>query len=530
MMKMDENYNSFLKKRIVILSLLSIGIAGFFIRLYFEPQVPLTGDASNYFVYAADTALKGRVTEIYFLANSGWSLILSGLFSIIGLDDPISLMQSQRLLSIVISVVTIIPLYFLCRRFFNNYYSIIGVSLFIFEPHVVVNSTLGITEPIFLFFGITTITLFLSKNKINTYISFVVLGLFSIIRYEGLILFVTLTILYFIKFRHNRKNLLGYPLILIMFLLTILPVAYVNFEMHERDGFLSEFLDTGGYSYNVFVEGEIDEGDPIYGEKNNSNVQTFLSTGIKNTIWMFGLLLFPMLFIFTIIGTIFIIKEKKFFNIDFNRLTIILVSISMLIPVLYAYGRGLEDPRFLFMILPLVILISVYGISKWRIRKKNILMIAVIGVFFLVSFTYLDFKKIDYDHENELFQITKFVNERTNIINDDSVDFKYRTASGIIVDWPELPQAVGESHLDRKLDLLSTKGYNTLDEFIESSKSKNLEYIAVDGRINQPKFLHDVFYYDEKYTYLNKIFDSMDEEMNYHVKIFKIDFEVKNGK
>ena len=528
MMKIDENYNSFLKKRIVILSLLSIGIAGFFIRLYFEPQVPLTGDASNYFVYAADTALKGRVTEIYFLANSGWSLILSGLFSIIGLDDPISLMQSQRLLSIVISVVTIIPLYFLCRRFFNNYYSIIGVSLFIFEPHVVVNSTLGITEPIFLFFGITTITLFLSKNKINTYISFVVLGLFSIIRYEGLILFVTLTILYFIKFRHNRKNFLGYPLILIMFLLTILPVAYVNFEMHERDGFVSEIISSGGYSYNVILQGDADEGDPIYGEKSDSSMKNFITIVTKNSILMTGLFTFPVLFGFLFIGVFFIFKNKIFLRINFQMLTIILVSVTMLIPTLYAYGRGIEDVRFLFTLFPIIILSSLYGISQIRVKKNQFVLVIIISIVFIISITYMDLKKIDNDYEKEVFYITKFINERTNLINDNSADLRYRTSSGIIVDWPELPDTVGDSHLDRKLDLISAAGYKSMNEFLNVGREKGLEYIIVDGRNDQPKFLRDIYDNEKKYSNLDKIFDSNDLDFKYHVKIFKINYEVKN--
>ena len=42
-------------RKAVFLCLLSIGIVGLLVRLYFEPHVTLTGDATNYFVYAADT-------------------------------------------------------------------------------------------------------------------------------------------------------------------------------------------------------------------------------------------------------------------------------------------------------------------------------------------------------------------------------------------------------------------------------------------------------------------------------------------
>ena len=61
-------------------------------------------------------------------------------------------------------------------------------------------------------------------------------------------------------------------------------------------------------------------------------------------------------------------------------------------------------------------------------------------------------------------------------------------------------------------------------EFVDLSKDKGLTYLAVDGRDHQPEFLRDVFYHDEEYDYLTKIFDSKDHGMNYHVKIFKIDY------
>ena len=71
--------SSFSRKGI-FLCLLSISITGLLVRLYFEPQIPLTGDATNYFIYAADTGLKGKLSDVYFLCNSGWSILLSDFF------------------------------------------------------------------------------------------------------------------------------------------------------------------------------------------------------------------------------------------------------------------------------------------------------------------------------------------------------------------------------------------------------------------------------------------------------------------
>jgi hypothetical protein len=111
------------------------------------------------------------------------------------------------------------------------------------------------------------------------------------------------------------------------------------------------------------------------------------------------------------------------------------------------------------------------------------------------------------------------------VINGDSADIRYRTASGLVINWPNLPvSTLGETHLDRTLIKISTSDERSLVEFIDSSKDQGLTHLAVDGREHQPGFLMDVFYHDEKYPYLKIIYDSTELGMKYHVKIYEIDF------
>jgi len=510
------------------LCLLSIGIIGLLVRLYFEPPSALTGDATNYFVYAADTGLKGKLSDVYFLGNSGWSLLLSAFFSMTKYDDPLFLMELQRSLSIFISVVTIIPVYFLCRRFFNQSYSLIGASLFLFQPHLIINSTLGITEPIFLFLGISSLTLFLNNNHKIVYASFAVMGLFTLIRFEGLLFFAMLSIMFFVKYRNEKRYFLRYPLVLAIYVLVLLPVAYSNFETHERDGFVSELIGTASYMH--YVQGIPDVGDPLYGSADSANIQNFLANGIKNTVFFFGVAAIPIFIFLVPVGVVLIIKNKKNLKVDFKIVTIILVSITMLIPAFYTYGRGSDDVRFLFMVFPLLVLISLYGISKLRMKNNHFIMVGITAAIVLTSFLYLDFKnEMDVDYENEVFLITQFITSKTSLINDNSADIRYRTAATIVTYWPNLPTATSETHIERSLKLISPTGHNSLIEFVDLSKDKGLTHLAVDGRDHQPEFLRDVFYHDEKYVYLTKVFDSKDHGMSYHVKIFKIDYnKVKN--
>jgi len=512
-------------KKEIFLSLFTIGMIGLLFRFYFEPQIALTGDATNYFVYAADTSLKGKLSDVYFLANSGWSIFLSMIFSTTKLDDPLLLMQLQRSASIFISVLTIVPIYFLCRKFFNSHYSLIGATLFLFEPHIIINSTLGITEPIFLLLGISSLVFFLSKNKKIEYFSFVLLGLFSIIRVEGLLFFGIISILYFVKYKNKKKNYLKYPVMLGIFTLILLPVAYVNFETHQRDGFLSELSDYSNASYKNFVEGVPDIGDPIYGKNETANIQNFVSNGIKNTTWTFGLFSVPLFIILVPIGIVTVIKNRNNFQIDFQVVAICLVTLITLITSFYMYARGMEDVRFLFMVMPFLVMISLYGISKWKIKDRVFIIFAIIGIIMITAFLYMDFKKIDYDYEDEVFFISRFIAERTDIINSDSADIRYRTAAGIVAEWPDLPSASSDTHVERGLKLISPIEYDSLTKFIQDSKDEGLTHLAVDGKENQPEFLRDVFYHYENYGFLTKIFDSDEYEMDYQVKIFEINYE-----
>lgn len=75
-------------------------------------------------------------------------------------SDFMELIGLQRLISIILSTMTIIPIYFLTKRFVGNYFAIFAVSLFIFDPRIVQNSTLGITEPLFLILLTSSIIFF----------------------------------------------------------------------------------------------------------------------------------------------------------------------------------------------------------------------------------------------------------------------------------------------------------------------------------------------------------------------------------
>jgi len=195
--KINENkfYNENIK---YVILLLPLGIISFLIKsYYFEPEVSLTFDSLGYFFYATDITILGHLPENYFLANNLWSIFLSIFFQLFQFEYTIQYMDLQKQLSMILSTITIIPIYFLCRKFFESKYSIIGALIFALEPRLIQNSMLGITESLYILLGTITLLFFLSSNKKLVYLSFLFAALATLTRAEGQMLFFVISIMFF---------------------------------------------------------------------------------------------------------------------------------------------------------------------------------------------------------------------------------------------------------------------------------------------------------------------------------------------
>jgi len=109
-----------IKNPIILLTI--VGIVSLGIRIYyFTPEIPVTLDAFGYFFYAFDAKVIGHLPENYSIANNGWPSFLWAIFSGFEFDNLLSYMQIQRFVSILFSVLTIIPVYFtLLIKFSQN--------------------------------------------------------------------------------------------------------------------------------------------------------------------------------------------------------------------------------------------------------------------------------------------------------------------------------------------------------------------------------------------------------------------------
>jgi len=98
-------------------------------RLYFMPfNIPISLDGIDYFAYAVAMSREGTFPNGYLLTNFGWSSFVS-VFFMFGHDaDMLTLMNLQRILSIIISISTAIPIYFLTKIFFKKEISLLATT------------------------------------------------------------------------------------------------------------------------------------------------------------------------------------------------------------------------------------------------------------------------------------------------------------------------------------------------------------------------------------------------------------------
>jgi hypothetical protein len=510
-----------------IFALIIIGSIGLFLRLYYLPyDIPITLDGLRYFWYANDLSL-GHVLTTYEVANNGWPTFLSIFFSIFHFNNFMDYMILQRIISILLSVLTIIPIYFLCKRFSNRLYAIFAAALFVFEPHIIQNSLFGITDPLYILLLTVSLVLFTSTNKKIMYASFSIVALASIVRLEGMFTFISLSILFFLRYKKERKMIIKYGLALSVFILSLLPMIIFRIASVGNDNLVTRVITTGN---DVIIMNE--------SFHNNSEFFMQFLLSVKTFVYFFGLSLLPIFIIFIPLG-IYLLFRTKIENI----VTIIVPILLLLASSFAAFILGVHDHRYFYPLFPMFSILSVITIKsvmgKIKIKKHNIFLIVLISVILFLSLTFLHFKTEDVKHEKEALGIAYHVANMTSGINPYLPESKYLPITEMSKhNFPILSTDVGLPQNLVKEDyrgqiwlgpkVILTNDFNSLEEYIESGKTNGLSHLVVDGIKNSShrvSFLEDVYYNDEKYPYLTKVFDSNDYGYNYHLKIYKINYE-----
>jgi len=211
-----------------------------------------------------------------------------------------------------------------------------------------------------------------------------------------------------------------------------------------------------------------------------------------------------------------------------------LSSCFLILPGLYAFGREIQDPRYLFILLPIFSIISLYSIEKilQKTNKQNIILIIICVFIISSSIVFIEFKKPDYQHQQEAFQISMQIGKIIDGSNPYYPESIYLTPAKISeINFPSLRDT-----LPKHNKIISTNNYQSLEEYISKGKEVGLTHLVVDNKnesdLYREEFLTQIFDEGEKILYLEKIFDSKDNGFQYHVKVFEIKydkFEIKEN-
>ncbi len=499
--------NKFSNKH-VIFSLLVIGVVGIILRLNYLPlDIPFLSDAFLYFSYANDLNFLNQFPNGYNFVNNGWPTLIGLFFNLSPSTEIIQLMNIQRIVSIVISTLTIIPVYYLCKKFFPNYLALIGVCIFIFEPRIIINSLLGITDPLYIFLITSSLALIFNKNKNYVFLAFACIAFSILVRYEGIIWFGILTLIFFIinKKQINYKLILRYGIIILICILIIFPMLQIRIDTMGDDK-ISSVLQGSLNDVNVSSDGE---------NRIHSFI-VYLLNGLTNLFKYLAWIMVPFLGIFVPIGTIlaFKTKDQKIKLLIFGLIIVLATS------TLYAYSRGIQDTRYLYPLYPIFAVFSLFTIQKIleKTKKKKIVISIIISIILITSISYLEIKSIDIEHERESVEIFKDVYSITNVINKFNHESGYLTLIPIL----EKNESIVISNFDQNVKNIYYEKNLELKEFIKQNSEKGLTHIVIDDRENRPDFFKKLIKDEKSFDYLEKVYDSKELGFQYHVKVFKV--------
>lgn len=509
--KNNENSSNFEDRFSLILkyplvSLLFVGISAISIRLiFFQNELIFTSDNLSYFNYAIDVSLTGKLPTTFSLPNNGWPLLLSIFFKISDSENFYHYMNFQSILSIIFSTITIIPLYFLAKKFVEPAFAIITIILFVFEPRIIQNSLIGVTDPLFILLIVTSLTLVFQKNKYVVSIAFITVALASIVRAEGLFLIPALCVIFFIRFKITKKSLLQCVIFILISILIISP-------------FVIQRIESSGNDYLV---GRIVLASSSFSEQ-TQNEPTLIFSKIVNSIYIFleflGKLMIPYLWVFVPVGIILFFKKNQS-----KKLLLIIPGFFLILPSLYAYTIPALDSRYLFPILPIFCIFGTFTFMKFvqNTKYKKIISITIIIFIIFSSLLFLIYKNSDdIEKQNKFLELAEIVNSKTDVILYINLSpvLSHLDPAGLIK-LEKFPVLSSNYDNDSNIKIVN---YTNLEDFFLNIEKNGITHVVIDEEIDNPILIKQVFDNYKEYKNLKKIFDSKENGYDYKIKIFEL--------
>ena len=227
--------------------------------------------------------------------------------------------------------------------------------------------------------------------------------------------------------------------------------------------------------------------------------------------------LLPLCFIFVPYSIISLIKKE---NNNFRYL--IFLGIFSLIPALYAYSRGFEDTRYVFAVLPILIIASLFLIEKiiLKIKKTDVITFGFVILIITSSVIFFNYIQPDYEYETDSVEVARFVSGLPGTINSYGPETYYVE----VMDLEDKKFPILSSEINFQKKVIRLQG-ETINEIIQDAKDKGLSYLAVTSAgQNDNQILSKIYHEEHNYPYLKKIFDSKDYGFKFNIKIFEMNY------
>ena len=142
----------------------------------------------------------------------------------------------------------------------------------------------------------------------------------------------------------------------------------------------------------------------------------------------------------------------------------------------------------------------------------------VFGIIIILSFLFLQYDRMNMQHEKEALSISKIIFDKIDNVNSYHPEDKYLKSIEVIKKFPNIDFPISYTK-----EIFNINNFNTLEDFI--IHNPKITHIITDENSNRPEFLKELFY-NEDSDYLQKIYDSSEQGYIYHIKVFKINYNM----
>ena len=540
-------------KKNIILFLIIIGTISLGLKLYTVDFTVLPNEDTFEYVLIAFAHNNGDFTE-HPRKTFGWTIFVSPFFQLIDSNNFLDYVNITRGLGLAISIVTIVPMYILSRKFFDDKYSLCATGLFAFEPHLNYLAWQGLTEQLYILAIILSMYFILNRNSNYSYLSFLTIGLLWWVRWQGAIMLLVASIIFFKIFKKTPKLFVKYSICLSITLIIVSPMLLDRYEQFGDPFYFSqsEHLFLGDYAsilaYNM-KDVEYSAFDYIDDNGFGKFIGNFVLVGIYNLLLTLFKMSLPYLIVFLPFGIIFSLRafdqEKKYIQSNW------ILILGTLIPFI-VYFAILPEKRLIYHVYPFLIILAIiplqrfveYGLStfSYNERQKKIVLVSIMAVVLILSSFYTlryDLPDPELNDEKILFAETidsKFEGRildtgdtlqglnYVHATNPLGVFKNYKIHNNISMDFME--EFNSENRNVKPIQLYA----KSLEDFIEVSYEYELNYISINKNGVSDVFypyLDEIYESEAEFSYLTKVFDTEREGFEkLKVKVFEINYEI----